>query len=196
MAVTETNNNNKNNVSEAKPKITGSVFKAKTTVNAPTSADAELGDGFTCCGYISEDGITFTKSEESEPVKAWGGIVVKHLDGDFEDGFKLKYIEALNTEVLREYHGEEAVTGTLETGITVNVAPNKQDYKMIVIDMILNKGKVLKRIVVPRCRVTKTSDVTYVDNKTIEYEVEYSCEEGYDDGSYHKEYIKNVEVGE
>ena len=121
-----------------------------------------------------------------------GGVVVKHLDGDFEDGFKLKYIEALNSEVLKEYHGEGAVSGTLETGITVNVAPNNQDYKMIVIDMLLNKGKVLKRIVIPRCKVTKTSDVTYVDNKTIEYEVEYSCEEGYDDGSYHKEYIKKL----
>ena len=189
---TDVNKNNKENVSEAKPKITGSVFKAPKDTVPPTSADAELGQDFKCCGYISEDGLTFSKSESSEPVKAWGGVVVKHLDGDFEDGFKLKYIEALNSEVLKEYHGEGAVSGTLETGITVNVAPNNQDYKMIVIDMLLNKGKVLKRIVIPRCKVTKTSDVTYVDNKTSEYEVEYSCEEGYDDGSYHKEYIKKL----
>lgn len=188
----EVNKNNKENVSEAKPKITGSVFKAPKGTTAPTSADAELTEDFKCCGYISEDGITFTKSESSEAVKAWGGVVVKHLDGDFEDGFKLKYIEALNEEVLKEYHGEGAVEGTIDTGITINVAPNNQDYKMIVIDMLLNKGKVLKRIVVPRCKVTKTSDVTYVDNKTIEYEVEYACEEGYDDGSYHKEYIKKL----
>lgn len=194
MAVqgTATNKNNKENVSEAKPKITGSVFKAPTTVTPPTTADAELGEDFKCCGYVSEDGITFTKSEESEAVKAWGGVVVKHLDGDFSDGFKLKYIEALNEEVLKEYHGEGAVTGTLETGITINVAPNMQEEKMIVVDMLLNKGKVLKRTVIPRCKVTKTSDVTYVDNKTIEYEVEYSCEVGYDDGSYHKEYIKKA----
>lgn len=193
MAVTQTTNkNNKENVSEAKPKITGSVFKATTDTAVPTSADAELAEAFKCCGYISEDGITFTKSESSEAVKAWGGVVVKHLDGDFSDGFKLKYIEALNEEVLKEYHGEGAVTGTVDTCITINVAPNQQDYKMMVIDMILNKGKVLKRIVIPRCKVTKTSDVTYVDNKTIEYEVEYACEEGYDDGSYHKEYIKKV----
>ena len=189
---TDVNKNNKENVSEAKPKITGSVFKALSTATPPTTADAELGQDFKCCGYISEDGITFSKSESSEPVKAWGGVVVKHLDGDFEDGFKLKYIEALNEEVLKEYHGEGAVKGTLETGITVDVAPNNQDYKMIVIDMLLNKGTVLKRTVIPRCKVTKTSDVTYVDNKTIEYEVEYSCEEGYDDGSYHKEYIKKL----
>ena len=184
--------NSKDNVSEAKPKITGSVFKATTDTTPPTSADAELAEAFKCCGYISEDGIAFTKSESSESVKAWGGVVVKHLDGDFSDGFKLKYIEALNEEVLKEYYGEGAVTGTLDTGITINVAPNKQDYKMMVVDMILNKGKVLKRIVIPRCKVTKTSDVTYVDNKTITYEVEYACEEGYDDGSYHKEYIKKA----
>lgn len=186
------NKNNKDNVSEAKPKITGSVFKAPKDTAAPVSADAELTEAFKCCGYISEDGITFNKSESSETVKAWGGIVVKHLDGDFEDGFKLKYIEALNEEVLKEYYGETAVTGTLDTGITIDVAPNKQDYKMMVIDMLMNKGTVLKRIVIPRCKVTKTSDVTYVDNKTIEYEVEYSCEEGFDDGTYHKEYIKKV----
>ena len=189
---TDVNKNNKENVSEAKPKITGSVFKAPKDTVPPTRADEELAVAFKCCGYISEDGITFSKSESSEPVKAWGGVVVKHLDGDFEDGFKLKYIEALNEEVLKEYHGEGAVKGTLETGITVDVAPNNQDYKMIVIDMLLNKGTVLKRIVIPRCKVTKTSDVTYVDNKTIVYEVEYSCEEGYDDGSYHKEYIKKL----
>lgn len=193
MAVeTEVNKNNKENVSEAKPKITGAVFKTTASVTPPTTAGAELGEAFKCCGYISEDGITFSKSEASEAIKAWGGVTVKHLDGDFEDGFKLKYIEALNEEVLKEYNGERAVTGTLGTGITINVAPNMQEEKMIVIDMILNKGKVLKRIVVPRCKVTKTSDVTYVDNKTIEYEVEYSCEVGYDDGSYHKEYIKKV----
>lgn len=189
---TPVNKNNKENVSEAKPKITGAVFKTTSDVTPPTTADAELGENFKCCGYISEDGITFSKSEASEAIKAWGGVTVKHLDGDFEDGFKLKYIEALNEEVLKEYNGERAVTGTLDTGITINVAPNAQEEKMIVIDMILNKGKVLKRIVVPRCKVTKTSDVTYVDNKTIEYEVEYSCEVGYDDGSYHKEYIKKV----
>lgn len=193
MAVTTAvNKNNKENVSEAKPKITGSVFKAPTTTTPPTKADAVLGEEFKCCGYVSEDGITFTKSEKSEPVKAWGGVVVKHLDGDFEDGFKLKYIESLNPEVLKEYYGDKAVTGTLETGIEINVAPNMQEEKMIVVDMILNKGTVLKRTVIPRCKVTKTSDVTYVDNKTIEYEVEYSCEVGYDDGSYHKEYIKKV----
>lgn len=189
------NKNNKDNVSEAKPKITGSVFKAPKDTLLPTSADTELAETFKCCGYISEDGITFTKSESSEAVKAWGGVVVKHLDGDFADGFKLKYIEALNPEVLKEYYGESAVSGTIDTGITINVAPNMQDYKVMVIDMLMNKGTVLKRIVIPRCKVTKTSDVTYVDNKTIEYEVEYSCEQGYDDGSYHKEYIKKV-VGE
>lgn len=192
MAETVVNKNNKEYVSEAKPKITGAVFKAPTTTTPPISADSELGTGFKCCGYISEDGITFSKSETSEAIKAWGGVTVKHLDGDFSDGFKLKYIEALNEEVLKEYHGEGAVTGTLDTGIAINVAPNMQEEKMIVIDTILNKGKVLKRIVVPRCKVTKTSDVTYVDNKTIEYEVEYSCEVGYNDGSYHKEYIKKV----
>lgn len=192
MPETSVNKNNKENVSEAKPKITGAVFKTTASIAPPTSADTELSKDFKCCGYISEDGITFSKSESSEAIKAWGGVTVKHLDGDFTDGFKLKYIEALNEEVLKEYHGEKAVTGTLDTGITINAAPNMQEEKMIVIDMILNKGKVLKRTVIPRCKVTKTSDVTYVDNKTIEYEVEYSCEVGYDDGSYHKEYIKKV----
>lgn len=192
MPETSVNKNNKENISEAKPKITGAVFKTTASTPPPTSTDVELSEDFKCCGYISEDGITFSKSEASEAIKAWGGVTVKHLDGDFADSFKLSYIEALNEEVLKEYHGEKALTGTLDTGITINVAPNMQEEKMIVIDMILNKGKVLKRIVIPRCKVTKTSDVTYVDNKTIKYEVEYSCEVGYDDGSYHKEYIKKV----
>lgn len=186
--------NKKENVSVAKPKIGGAIFKAPCdNTKIPSDAKTALDSSFKCCGYVSDDGVVFSTSEKSEDVKSWGNEVVTTLDSDFTDEFEVTYIESMNEEVLKEYHGEGAVKGTIDTGITVDIAPNKQDYKMIVIDMILNKGKVLKRIVIPRCKVSDKSDVTYKDDEVIAYKLKYACATGYDDGTYHKEFISKAE---
>jgi structural protein len=79
-------------------------------------------------------------------------------------------IEALNTNVLKEIYGDKNVTGTLETGITVEATSDPAEPHVIVIEMIL-KGGIIKRIVIPNGVITEIGEINYTDEDAIGYEV-------------------------
>ena len=74
------------NVSTGKPKISGGVWVAPSGTSLPTDATTEL-SGFTCLGYVSEDGVENSNDMDVAEIKAWGGsIVLRSLNG-FADNF-------------------------------------------------------------------------------------------------------------
>ena len=178
------------NVTAAKPNISGAVSSAPLKTALPQNAKTALNEAFKTLGYISEDGLTNENSPESEEVKAWGGQTVLSSQTDKKDTFKFKLIESLNVEVLKEVYGADNVTGTLTTGITVKTNANELPEHSLVIDMMLKNGSV-KRIVIPRGKVSEIGEIGYKDGEPIGYELTITALPD-DQGNTHYEYMQGA----
>lgn len=156
-------------VTAGKPKIGGAVFRAPLGTTLPTNATDELDAAFKDLGYCSEDGVTNANTIESDDIKAWGGDTVLALQTDKTDTFTLTFIESLNVEVLKAVFGDSNVSGTLATGITVNVNAKEQEEACWVIDMLVN-GNAKKRVVIPCGKISEIGEVSYTDSDAVGYE--------------------------
>jgi hypothetical protein len=97
-------------------------------------------------------------------------------------------------EVLKSVYGDDNVTGTLSTGITVRANSNEQEPAAYVIETAL-KGGVKKRIVIPNGVLSELAEITYKDDEAIGYNVTIMAMAGgfaEGDNDTHKEYIKGA----
>lgn len=181
------NNNNSSNVTVGKPKKGGAIFYAPLGTTLPTNAIDALADEFINVGFISEDGLTNTNSPESSDIKAWGGDTVLSMQTAKPDSFKFKLIEAKSADALKYIYGSDNVAGDLETGITVTASTADMEYMSLVIDMEL-RGGILKRIVIPTCKITAVEDIVYKDSDAVGYGTTVTATPDID-GNTHYEYI-------
>ena len=107
------------NVTAGKPRINGAVFAAPAGSAVPTDAVTALGTAFKDLGFLSEDGVTRSRSLSSSNIKEWGGKVVLITEEEDITTVKFKMIEYLNTEVQKVVNGDENVTGDLTTGLAI-----------------------------------------------------------------------------
>ena len=177
------------NVTAGKPNIEGAIYWAELGTSLPEDTDDSL-TSFTELGYASEDGITNTNSPESETIKAWGGDTVLAVQTSKDDTFKVKLIEALKDDVLKAVYGAENVSGSLASGMTLNVNSTESPEAVWVFDMIMRDG-VRKRIAIPDGKITEVGDITYADNAVVGYEITITCLPD-ENGNKHYEYFSEA----
>ena len=181
------------NVSAGKPKIGGAVFRAVAGTTPPADATTSLAAAFKDLGYCSEDGLVNSNSPSSTNIKAWGGDTVLSIQEEKEDTFQLTLIEALNTEVLKAVYGSTNITGTLNTGLTVKANSKEPEEGVWAIELVLNSNTV-KRVVIPKGKITEIGDISYTDSDAIGYEITITALPD-SNGNTHYEYIKQTASG-
>lgn len=181
---------NAKNVTTAKPKVGGAIWCAPLGTALPTDAKSELDQAFKSLGYISKDGLTNSNSPSNENTAAWGGDTVLSLMTERPDTFQCTLIEALNVEVLKTVYGDDNVTGTLETGISVAASANDLPFYAYVVEMVL-KNNVKKRVVIPCGTVTSVGDITYADGTAVGYQTTITAIAD-TDGKTHYEYMQSA----
>lgn len=180
---------NAQNVTYGKPKVEGAIWTAPLGTKLPVDAVEKLDIAFKSLGYVSEDGLKNENTIESEAIKAWGGDTVLVIQNEKTDTFTYKLIELLNVDVLKEVYGEDNVTGTLETGITIKANAKELPEHVIVIDMLL-KGA-LKRIVIPHAKVSEIAEIEYVDEDAAGFELTITAIPDAE-GNSHTSYIQKA----
>ena len=179
---------NAKNVTAAKPKVGGAVFRAPLGTTLPTDATTALNEAFKSLGYISQDGLVNSNSPSNTSESAWGGDTVLTQQTEKPDTFAYTLLEALSTAVLKSVYGDDNVTGTLETGITVKANSDPQESAAWVIEQVM-RGGAHKRIVIPSAAVTEVGEITYSDEDAVGYETTITATPD-TDGNTHYEYIK------
>lgn len=174
-------------VTAGKPNVGGAIYRAPFGSTLPTSTSATLDAAFKELGYASEDGVVNTNSPETENIKAWGGQTVLTVQNSKDDTFAVTLIEALNADVLKAVYGSDNVTGSLSTGITVNVNDAEAEAAAWVFDMIMRDGA-SKRIVIPNGKITEIGEITYADNSAVGYAITITALPD-KDGNNHYEYM-------
>lgn len=178
------------NVSAGKPAAGGAVYRAPLGTTLPTDATTALSNDFTPLGFCSDDGLTNSNTPETDTVKAWGGKDVLPLQNGKTDTFQCKLIEVLNPDVLKAVYGDDNVSGTLATGISIGAGADEPEESVWVFDIVMRDDAV-KRIVLPDASITELGDIVYKDDEAVGYEITLTAMPG-DDGKTHHEYIKRA----
>lgn len=178
---------NSSNVTSAKPSLTGAISSAAVGTALPTSHSATLDPKFKSLGYLSEDGLTNQDTRKSDEQKAWGGDIVETSQSEKSDKFKFTLLEVLNVDVLKEAYGADNVSVDATGNITVKSNSKALTERSFVVDMILKNGRV-KRVVIPRAKISEMGDITYADKKLLGFQLTLTAFPD-TDGNTHYEYI-------
>ena len=160
--------NNIDNVAILKPVTTGAIYYGEATATVPTSADGAL-TGFSCVGYISEDGVTKTVSRDSASIKDWGGETIKTVQTDYEATYKFTMTEALNEAALKAFYGEDNVT-VADDKITITATSAELPIRPWVIDAITDEGKSYREVI-PKGKISDTGDISFKRDEATGYEI-------------------------
>lgn len=158
------------NVTAAKPRTAGVIFRAPLGTPLPTDATSNLASAYKALGHIGEDGFTNSNTATSEDIRDMGGSVVMTVQTEKEDKFSCKLIDALDIEVQKAIYGEDNVDGTINTGLTISVNADEPEEAVWVLDTVMRNG-VLQRIVIPDGKISELGEIAYKRDEAVGYDV-------------------------
>jgi hypothetical protein len=150
--------------------LTGAVLSAPAGTAGPADPTTAWAAAWVNLGWISEDGVTESYSDDSNEIKAWqGGTTVRTVITGSTATYQFTAIET-NKEVLARYHKGSNVTADVgNTFSTIEIASAQADSRAWGFDVIDGTNHI--RIVLERAEVTERGDITYNSSDAIGYEM-------------------------
>jgi hypothetical protein len=147
--------------------VSGAVSVGPTTAAAPTGTGGTL-TGFVDLGYISDAGVTESRSRDTNDIRAWqGGALVRTLVTSGTLTYQFVMIET-KLDTVKLFYGA-TVTSTVTDGNFVIIPTATGGRQSFVVDVV--DGAELIRTYLPQAEVSEVGDRVYVNSEAIGYEV-------------------------
>ena len=167
--------NNKDNVTVGKPTPGGAVFYAPAGTALPDGVPTndpftDLGEAFTNLGYVSEDGLIKTITEEGDDLVAWGGDTVAHNQTNFSETYALNFIETVNEDVLAFLKGKDNVKKREDGVLQVDEVADALPHCVLVVYTLQGNADNMRvhRQVVGDAQITdRSGDETYNNSDLV-----------------------------
>lgn len=143
MAITP---NDKTNITIGQPKAGGALFWAPSGTPIPADADEALDSAFVNLGYVTEDGLTATTTEEGDDISAWGPEPVMRTQTAYTRTFTFNLLETSRADALRFRYGADNVTVNQDGSIKVTDSGAPTPRGVFVADTLQNNGGDTPRI--------------------------------------------------
>ena len=153
--------------------VTGYGWIGSVTATKPTDPTIDPATGFSCYGRIGEDGITRSFDSDSEEIKDMFGNVIYTVTTSDSETFNWDMVDTNETS-LKIFYGNDAVTGTKETGFQIKSMKSWTAERMYVNRFIMDKTDTTATyglIVIPRGKITERGDQTIVGSDIIHHEI-------------------------
>lgn len=153
------------------------VWVAAKGSTLPTTL-ADPASPFESAGWLSEDGISFGRSEDRQVFRGHqGGAIIKRVTAGVDDTFKFQCLETTALTLGLLYKGAAPVVATGVATITVDnqAVPDERAW---VLDEFLDDGSQL-RYVIPNGSAELTADVAWKTNELTVYEFTVGVNGGY-----------------
>lgn len=148
--------------------VSGAVSVAPTGTAAPTDASTALNVAYKDLGFVSDAGVTESRSRSTNEIHAWqGGALVRTLVTSGSLTFHFVLLET-KSDVVKLFYGT-TVTQTATDGSFVVIPTSTGGRQCFVVDVI--DGAELMRVFIPSGEVTEVGDHVYVNSDPIGYEV-------------------------
>jgi hypothetical protein len=152
--------------------VSGAVSLAPTGTSAPTDAATALPVAWKDLGFVSDAGVTESRSRNSNEVHAWqGGALVRVLITSGSMTFHLVLLES-NINTVPLFYGA-TLTQTATDGSVLIIPTNTGGRQSFVVDVI--DGTNLIRTYIPQGEVTDIGDHVYVNSDPIGYDITISA---------------------
>lgn len=167
--------NNKGNITIGLPKEGGAIYVAPAGTALPTDGSTSLSSAYVNLGYISEDGVTMTTSEETDTIKAWGKDTVMVSQTDYTETVTYNLLETIRTAALQTVRGTDNVALGEDGSVKAVTTGEPLPHIVCVVETIQNNGSAsprYHRIVYGDCQISdRSGDQTYNNSDPVTYPV-------------------------
>ncbi len=189
---TNTNKNNKNNVSTAKGVAGGYLFSAPAGTPVPTNFWDELDPAFKCLGYVAEDGLEEVPDGSADDVTDMNGDVVGETNEKTTETLKFKLME-ISEESLAMRFGHENIDSSDAAQLVVDHNWSKAKEERAIVAELVLKNKRRWRKVISDSTVNERGGMQLNGSNVAGHEVtvKYLSDA---DGSCAKDYIQKLDA--
>lgn len=181
------------NVSAAKGVTGGYVYRAPVGSTLPNSPDWEPDGTWTCMGYVTEDGETFSTESEVQEFRDQNGDIIDTSQSSYGESFSCSFAETKKA-VFESMYGEDAVKdegGVLEVNHT-GAEPGTYSYAFL---FLLKNGRKWVRCA-EKCKRTELSDMQANSSTLVAWGATYRVIKSETTEGYFEDFFESTETGQ